>query len=133
MGRRLWCRGAGSHIRLRWIAEGTSGKSVAAWFGFDTRILLGGVMALRIGCGGVIIVVGEGISGIRGNVDDNTMVPCPYRGLPYRCILSSGHPMNRSILHIVAVGISTVLAAQADQKVTQPTPLYELQIRGIGG
>jgi len=41
--------------------------------------------------------------------------------------------MNRSILHIVAVGISTVLAAQADQKVTQPTPLYELQIRGIGG
>jgi hypothetical protein len=90
-------------------------------------------MALRIGYGGVIIVVCEGISGIRGNVDDNTMAPCPYRGLPYRCILSFGHPMNRSILHIVAVGISTVLAAQADQKVTQPTPLYELQIRGIGG
>lgn len=73
------------------------------------------------------------IRGIPDNLDDNSMASRPYRGLPYRCNLTSGHPMNRSILHIVAVGMSAVLAAQADQKVTQPTPLYELQIRGIGG
>ena len=73
------------------------------------------------------------IRGILDNLDDNSMAPRPYRGLPYACNLTSGHPMNRSILHIVAVGMSAVLAAQADQKVTQPTPLYELQIRGIGG
>lgn len=82
---------------------------------------------------GVIIAASEMIRGIPDNLADNAMAPRPYRGLPYRCILTFGHPMNRSILHIVAVGMSAVLAAQADQKVTQPTPLYELQIRGIGG
>ncbi|MEE2886424.1 MAG: hypothetical protein VX951_03225 [Planctomycetota bacterium] len=39
--------------------------------------------------------------------------------------------MRRSILHVVAVGLSAALAAQAEQKLAQVAQLYELQISGI--